>query len=109
MADERERIVLAGAEEARSHPIGGYREIGGYAMLERARGLEPQQVLDELLAAGIRGRGGAGFPMGRKASFLAKGTVRPTYLSSTPTSRSRAPSRTARSCSRSRTVSSRAA
>jgi len=81
MADERRRIVLAGAEEGRDLTrIGEYRAIGGYAMLERARGLEPQQVLDELLAAEIRGRGGAGFPMGRKASFLAKGTGRPTYL-----------------------------
>ncbi len=81
MADERGRIVLAGAGEGYDLTrIGGYREVGGYAMLERARGLEPQQVLDELLAAGLRGRGGAGFPMGRKASFLAKGTGRPTYL-----------------------------
>ena len=81
MADERRRIVLAGAEEGRDLTrIGEYRAIGGYAMLERARGLEPQQVLDELLAAEIRGRGGAGFPMGRKASFLAKGTGKPTYL-----------------------------
>ncbi len=81
MADEPRRIVLAGAGEGRDLTrISVYREVGGYAMLERARGLEPQQVLDELLTAGIRGRGGAGFPMGRKASFLAKGTGRPTYL-----------------------------
>ena len=81
MADGRRRIVLAGAEEGRDlTTLAGYREIGGYAMLAKARALEPQQVLDELLAANIRGRGGAGFPMGRKASFLAKGTGRPTYL-----------------------------
>jgi NADH-quinone oxidoreductase subunit F len=37
-------------------------------------------VLEQLLAADLKGRGGAGFAMGRKASFLAKGTGKPTYL-----------------------------
>jgi NADH-quinone oxidoreductase subunit F len=49
-------------------------------VLEKAREMEPQAVVEELLAAGLRGRGGAGFPMGRKASFLAKDTGKPTYL-----------------------------
>jgi NADH-quinone oxidoreductase subunit F len=44
--------------------------------------MERQAVLDELLAANVRGRGGAGFPMGRKASFLPKpeDTKKPIYL-----------------------------
>ena len=37
-------------------------------------------MLEEILAANIRGRGGAGFPMGKKASFLAKDTGKPVYL-----------------------------
>jgi NADH-quinone oxidoreductase subunit F len=73
-------IVLAGADEHALETLTGYREVGGYEQLTKARRMEPQQVLEELLAAGIRGRGGAGFPMGRKASFLAKDTGRPTYL-----------------------------
>jgi NADH-quinone oxidoreductase subunit F len=73
-------VVLAGAEERPLTKLADYRAAGGYETLARARQMEPQQVLDELLAAGIRGRGGAGFPMGRKASFLAKGTGKPTYL-----------------------------
>jgi NADH-quinone oxidoreductase subunit F len=78
---ERLQIVLAGTEGgADLTRIGAYREAGGYAALEKARGMEPQAVLDELLTASVRGRGGAGFPMGRKASFLAKGTGKPTYL-----------------------------
>jgi NADH-quinone oxidoreductase subunit F len=76
-----QRLVLQGAERGRDlTAIADYREVGGYGQLERARGLEPQAVLDELLAANVRGRGGAGFPMGKKASFLAKGTGKPTYL-----------------------------
>ena len=73
-------IVLAGARDRELTRLKAYREIGGYATLEKARGMEPQAVVEELLAAGLRGRGGAGFPMGRKASFLAKDTGKPTYL-----------------------------
>jgi NADH-quinone oxidoreductase subunit F len=42
--------------------------------------MEPQALVEELIKSNLRGRGGAGFPMGRKASFLAKGTGKPTYL-----------------------------
>jgi NADH-quinone oxidoreductase subunit F len=49
-------------------------DYGGYRSLERARRLEPSAVIEELLTANLRGRGGAFFPMGRKASFLAQGT-----------------------------------
>jgi NADH-quinone oxidoreductase subunit F len=62
--------------------IDDYERVGGYAQLRRALRLERQSVLDELLAANVRGRGGAGFPMGRKASFLPKPdqTAKPIYL-----------------------------
>jgi NADH-quinone oxidoreductase subunit F len=73
-------IVLAGADERDLTKLGEYRKAGGFTQLERARSMEPQAIIEELLASGIRGRGGAGFPMGRKASFLAKGTGKPTYL-----------------------------
>jgi NADH-quinone oxidoreductase subunit F len=73
-------VILAGAEGRDLTKLATYREVGGYEQLARARKLEPQQVIDELLAAAVRGRGGAGFPMGRKASFLPKGSPKPTYL-----------------------------
>jgi NADH-quinone oxidoreductase subunit F len=72
--------VLAGARDRDLTRLKTYREVGGYAVLEKARGMEPQAIIEELLTAGLRGRGGAGFPMGRKASFLAKDTGKPTYL-----------------------------
>jgi NADH-quinone oxidoreductase subunit F len=77
-----EPVVLAGSENRDLTTIGPYREAGGYQQLDRARGMEPQAVVDELLAAGVRGRGGAGFPMGRKASFIPKPeqTQKPIYL-----------------------------
>jgi NADH-quinone oxidoreductase subunit F len=73
-------IVLEGAGERDLTKLAEYRAIGGYATLEKARAADPQELVEELLAANLRGRGGAGFPMGRKASFLAKGTGKPTYL-----------------------------
>ncbi|HKH17503.1 MAG TPA: NADH-quinone oxidoreductase subunit NuoF [Solirubrobacteraceae bacterium] len=51
------------------------RERGGYEMLGKALDMEPADVLAQLQASGIRGRGGAGFAMGTKASFLPKGDM----------------------------------
>jgi NADH-quinone oxidoreductase subunit F len=73
-------LVLAGAEERALTGIDDYRNAGGYAPLARARTMEPDALVQELLDSELRGRGGAFFPMGRKASFLAKGTGKPTYL-----------------------------
>jgi NADH-quinone oxidoreductase subunit F len=73
MAAEQERLVLKGADERDLTRLDEYRAVGGYASLEKARALEPQAVVDEILASNLRGRGGAFFPMGRKASFLAQG------------------------------------
>jgi NADH-quinone oxidoreductase subunit F len=73
-------IVLAGAADRDLTQLEAYREGGGYASLDRARGMDPNAILEEILAANIRGRGGAGFPMGKKASFLSKDTGKPVYL-----------------------------
>ena len=73
-------LVLAGAEDGPLTDIGAYRDVGGYQSLDKARGMDTASVLEEILNANIRGRGGAGFPMGKKASFLAKDTGKPVYL-----------------------------
>ena len=73
-------VVLAGAEERPLLKLADYRDAGGFAALETARAMEPAAVVQEILDSGLRGRGGAFFPTGRKASFLAKGTGKPTYL-----------------------------
>ena len=73
-------LLTAGTENHDLTRIDEYREVGGYAALEKARALEPQAVIDEITTATLRGRGGAGFPMGRKASLLAKDTGKPVYL-----------------------------
>ncbi|HWB55666.1 MAG TPA: NADH-quinone oxidoreductase subunit NuoF [Gaiellaceae bacterium] len=75
-------LLLAHAGTRDLTKLGEYEAVGGYQALRKALGMERQAVLDELLAADVRGRGGAGFPMGRKASFLPKpeDTPKPIYL-----------------------------
>ena len=75
-----DEIALAHADERDLTQLAEYEAIGGYEALRKARGMEPEKIVEELMNANLRGRGGAGFPMGRKASFLAKGTGKPTYL-----------------------------
>jgi len=48
-----------------------YTAAGGYEGLKRALSMTPAEVVDEVLKSGLRGRGGGGFPTGRKWSFLA--------------------------------------
>jgi NADH-quinone oxidoreductase subunit F len=76
------KLLLADAEGRDLTRLAEYEKVGGYESLKKAVKMEPQAVLDELLAADVRGRGGAGFPMGRKASFLPKPdqTTKPIYL-----------------------------
>jgi NADH-quinone oxidoreductase subunit F len=69
-AEASPALVLGGAIEQPLRDLASYRAVGGYAQLERARALSPQQVIEELIASNLRGRGGAFFPTGRKASFI---------------------------------------
>jgi NADH-quinone oxidoreductase subunit F len=52
-----------------------YERRGGYQALRKALAMTPEAVLEQLKASGIRGRGGAGFAMGTKISFLPKGSM----------------------------------
>jgi NADH-quinone oxidoreductase subunit F len=58
-----------------------YRKHGGYAAVEKAlKKMSPDEIVEEVKKSGVRGRGGAGFPMGMKWSFLAKPEGVPRYL-----------------------------
>ena len=58
-----------------------YRKHGGYRSVEKAiKTMTPDEVVEEAKKSGIRGRGGAGFPMGMKWGFLAKPEGVPRYL-----------------------------
>jgi NADH-quinone oxidoreductase subunit F len=73
------KLLLAGIDEPGLATLQTYRERGGYDALEKALAMAPDAVLAELEASGLRGRGGAGFQMAKKVSFLPKGSM-PKYL-----------------------------
>jgi NADH-quinone oxidoreductase subunit F len=75
-------VVFAGTEGGAITELGAYEAIGGFAALVKARSMSPSEVIDELTASGLRGRGGAFFPTGRKWSFLPsrEQVDRPHYL-----------------------------
>ncbi len=58
--------------------INHYIAYGGYSGLEKALEMEPTDIIEEVKKSGLRGRGGGGFPTGRKweAGYVAKGDVK---------------------------------
>ena len=70
------QLLFDGIDEPGLHTLEVYRrERGGYEMLTRALKMDSADILAQLQASGLRGRGGAGFAMGTKASFLPKGDM----------------------------------
>ena len=63
-----------------SHTIESYKSRGGYTAIGKALKMEPYEIIDEIKNAGLRGRGGAGFPTGVKWSFIQRDSKKPIYL-----------------------------
>jgi len=57
-----------------------YEQHGGYSALRKALGTTRQQVIDEVKASGVRGRGGAGFPAWIKWNGIPKDERQPHYV-----------------------------
>jgi len=66
---KQKRVALHGCGVVNPEDINEAMGDGAFLGLKRALSIEPKEVIDEVLAAGLRGRGGAGFPTGRKWSF----------------------------------------
>ena len=66
------QIVLGGADEHDLTKLAEYEAVGGYRALAKARGMQPDAVIEELKASKLRGRGGAFFATGMKWSFVPK-------------------------------------
>ncbi len=66
---KQKRIALHGCGLIDAEDINEAMGYGAFKGLENALDKSPKEVIDEVLASGIRGRGGAGFPTGRKWSF----------------------------------------
>jgi NADH-quinone oxidoreductase subunit F len=63
-----------------SQSIETYLGSDGYKALEKALGMTQEQIIDEVKASGLRGRGGAGFPTGLKWSFVPRHSPKPKYI-----------------------------
>ncbi len=68
-------LLFEGIDEPGLATLEGYRRRGGYETLPKALRMRRDEVLNELIESELRGRGGAGFSMGKKASFLPKGDM----------------------------------
>ena len=67
------KLLFDRIDEPGLNTIDVYQRRGGYESLRSALSMTADEVLENLNESAIRGRGGAGFPMGRKASFLPRG------------------------------------
>ena len=92
------RYLLARGGKPDSHTIETYEADGGYETAQRVlTEMQPNDVVEQVKASGIRGRGGAGFPTGTSGASWPRPSRAISW--STPTSPSRAPSKTASSWS----------
>ncbi len=78
---KQKRIVLRNCGLIDPEDIADYLASDGYQALEKAlSSMSPQDVIDEITRAGLRGRGGAGFPTGVKWGFARKSPGRQKYI-----------------------------
>src|SRR3954471_8067309 len=56
------------------------KNLRGDEGLRKALTLKPNDIIDQVKASGLRGRGGAGFPTGMKWQFVLKDTPLPKYI-----------------------------
>ena len=75
------RIVFQNAwTQGYTPDIDCYIKYGGYAELKKALGMKPEEIIDEVKKANLRGRGGAGFPCGVKWGFIRRDDGKPHYI-----------------------------
>ncbi|AAR36831.1 NADH-quinone oxidoreductase subunit NuoF [Geobacter sulfurreducens] len=76
-----EQVLFRHNRPGRCVTFAEYRAEGGFAALEKAlSGMSPNDVQQVVIDANLRGRGGAGFPTGKKWSFVPRDIPGPRYL-----------------------------
>jgi NADH:ubiquinone oxidoreductase subunit F (NADH-binding)/(2Fe-2S) ferredoxin/Pyruvate/2-oxoacid:ferredoxin oxidoreductase delta subunit len=80
MIKDQVRIVLRNCGRIDPGNVNHYLARGGYSGLVRALAMTPDQVIEEMKASGLRGRGGAGFPTGQKWAFARQSPADEKYV-----------------------------
>jgi NADH-quinone oxidoreductase subunit F len=74
-------ILTSHVNEPNSYTLDFYmKNLRGYDGLRKALTLKPNDIIEQVKASGLRGRGGAGFPTGMKWQFVLKDTPKPKYI-----------------------------
>jgi len=77
----QERIILRNCGQINPERIDDYMAVGGYRALRKVLlEMTPEQVIEEIKAAGLRGRGGAGFSTGQKWEFCRRSPGNEKYV-----------------------------
>jgi len=78
---KQQKIILRNSGMINPQSIEEYAAVGGYRALSRAlRDLSPQEVIEEITQSGLRGRGGGGFPTGKKWEVCSHAAGTPKYI-----------------------------
>ena len=80
MLKSQVRIVLHNCGFIDPTNINHYIACGGYSGLVEALDMKPEQIIEEIKRSGLRGRGGAGFPTGRKWEFCRQSPGKEKYI-----------------------------
>jgi NADH-quinone oxidoreductase subunit F len=74
-------VLTSHVNEPNSYTLDFYmKNLRGYEGLRKALTLQPNDIIEQVKASGLRGRGGAGFPTGMKWQFVLKDTPKPKYI-----------------------------
>ena len=77
----QQRLILRNCGHINPEKIDDYLATGGYAALKKAIfKMQPTQIIEEISRSGLRGRGGAGFPTGKKWEEAYKAKEQPKYV-----------------------------
>lgn len=76
----QQRIVLRNCGVIDPKSLADYEASGGYQALKKALSMDKEQIIEQIKASGLRGRGGAGFSTGLKWSFAAKAVSEKKYV-----------------------------
>src|SRR6185369_14089426 len=75
------QILIRHERSGQRLSFGQHRDEGGFEALRKAlREMSPDEVQQAVIDSGLRGRGGAGFPTGKKWSFVPRNLPGPRYL-----------------------------